>query len=322
MNPGVLGPLGLTQEEEQVYITLLEPGVGDVAGVVTCLGADTGAVTSAVGSLLRRGLVVCEEGEQLRAAPPAEVLGLLALRRMEELRKAKRQIEWLAQRYETRDAETLAMQVEVVRGAETMAARYALALRGAQQEICTFVKAPAIVTTPADNEGQRDALGSGVRFRVVYDQATLESGAVEFPLLLKELATLGEEMRVACDVPFKMVVIDRRTVLLIHAEPPHPYFLVVHNPLLADICQWVFETVWDWGLPVSEALSAMTTGELSADDQRLLALLLAGHTDESVAKTLDISARTVQRRVQRLLRLAGAQSRIQLGWQAARRDWI
>ena len=49
--------------------------------------------------------------------------------------------------------------------------------------------------------------------------------------------------------------------------------------------------------------------------------MLAGLTDQAVAGQLDLSLRTVQRRLRWLQDLAGVQTRMQLGWHAARHDW-
>ena len=49
--------------------------------------------------------------------------------------------------------------------------------------------------------------------------------------------------------------------------------------------------------------------------------MLAGLTDQAVATQLDLSLRTVQRRLRHLQDLSGARSRMQLGWHAARHDW-
>nr|WP_238427092.1 helix-turn-helix domain-containing protein [Streptomyces adustus] len=56
-------------------------------------------------------------------------------------------------------------------------------------------------------------------------------------------------------------------------------------------------------------------------DARVLALVLAGLTDQAAAGQLGVSRRTVQRRIGELMLKAGAESRIQLGWIAARRGW-
>jgi DNA-binding NarL/FixJ family response regulator len=57
-------------------------------------------------------------------------------------------------------------------------------------------------------------------------------------------------------------------------------------------------------------------------DLRILSLLLAGLTDLSAAKQLDLGLRTVQRRVKRLMEIAGVTTRLQLGWQAYERGWV
>ncbi|MEU4607269.1 LuxR C-terminal-related transcriptional regulator [Kribbella sp. NPDC023972] len=55
---------------------------------------------------------------------------------------------------------------------------------------------------------------------------------------------------------------------------------------------------------------------------RLLGLLLAGLTDQAVANQLNLSTRTVQRRVRALMDMVAADTRLQLGFHAARRGWI
>ncbi|WP_406378594.1 LuxR C-terminal-related transcriptional regulator [Streptomyces sp. NBC_01618] len=56
-------------------------------------------------------------------------------------------------------------------------------------------------------------------------------------------------------------------------------------------------------------------------DTRILRLLLAGLTNHAVAAQVDMSARTVQRRIQGLMVQAGATTRIQLGWYARHHGW-
>lgn len=57
-------------------------------------------------------------------------------------------------------------------------------------------------------------------------------------------------------------------------------------------------------------------------DLEVLSLLLAGMTDASVAKQLDLGLRTVQRRVKGLMELAGVTTRLQLGWHAYEKGWV
>jgi DNA-binding NarL/FixJ family response regulator len=50
--------------------------------------------------------------------------------------------------------------------------------------------------------------------------------------------------------------------------------------------------------------------------------LLAGLTDHAVANQLGLSMRSVQRRIRVLMDLVTAETRLQLGFHAARRGWL
>jgi DNA-binding CsgD family transcriptional regulator len=56
---------------------------------------------------------------------------------------------------------------------------------------------------------------------------------------------------------------------------------------------------------------------LDGEQVRILALVLAGLTDEAAAHRLGVSKRTVQRRVRDLMDLSGARNRMELGHRAA-----
>jgi len=74
------------------------------------------------------------------------------------------------------------------------------------------------------------------------------------------------------------------------------------------------------GLPLSDLPSAVEPRDRPAPaDLRLLALLLA---DARVDRVLGFSPRSVEREVRRLMTLAGAKSRVQLGWLATRWGWL
>ncbi|MFE7357241.1 response regulator transcription factor [Streptomyces sp. NPDC057543] len=56
--------------------------------------------------------------------------------------------------------------------------------------------------------------------------------------------------------------------------------------------------------------------------RQLLTYLSGGLTDESIARELGVSERTVARRITRLQQMLGARTRFQLGVQASRRGWL
>ncbi|MBB5936125.1 helix-turn-helix domain-containing protein [Streptomyces zagrosensis] len=108
-----------------------------------------------------------------------------------------------------------------------------------------------------------------------------------------------------------------------------PEALIVHPSGLLASLHALFDAAWRDAVP----LRFDTTGGASqppapapdgpdGTDLEILSLLLAGLTDASVAKQLDLGLRTVQRRVKGLMELAGVTTRLQLGWHAYERCWI
>jgi DNA-binding CsgD family transcriptional regulator len=56
--------------------------------------------------------------------------------------------------------------------------------------------------------------------------------------------------------------------------------------------------------------------------RRLLRLMRTGVTDRTIARELDVSLRTLNRRIARLQLMLGVQSRFQLGVLAAELEWL
>ncbi|WP_338494025.1 helix-turn-helix transcriptional regulator [Streptomyces sp. SJL17-4] len=250
----------------------------------------------------------------------------LVLRRLDEIRQALR----CAETGPPPPGTLAGTDVEVVTGAPAIAERYAALQRSARREILALSAGPAVAVPAAANSGQREAMRAGVRYRVVYERDTLTHS--DTPPLLEHWASLGEEMRVAFGLPLKVVLVDRARALVVPlvdderegapGKDDEPTATVLRSRPLIDALGWIFDRVWDSALPVPVALAAAVDGPLTAEDRRLLTLLLNGYTDQAIGSQLGVSERTVQRRVRRLLALAGVRSRLQLGWHAARHHWL
>ncbi|MFB8757659.1 winged helix-turn-helix domain-containing protein [Streptomyces nigra] len=99
------------------------------------------------------------------------------------------------------------------------------------------------------------------------------------------------------------------------------------NPPAAPIAR--VERYWEDAVPLDVDDSGPVAGTYGVGGRtrgprrtgRLPALPVAGVAGKEVATQLGLSRRTVQRRIQRLMELAGAAARMQPAWQAARRGW-
>jgi len=95
--------------------------------------------------------------------------------------------------------------------------------------------------------------------------------------------------------------------------------LLVRQRALVEALALLFDLMWERAAPVPD----LEFGEARPDLRRfLLQQLAAGAKDEQIARSLDISLRTVRRRIADVMSDLGADSRFQAGVEATRRGWI
>lgn len=319
--------LGLSAEESLAYRDLVAVAstTGDELAVrLSVSPADADRVLRA---LEVHGLVARSGNDSRRyvAEPPSIALGALLARRQDEVRIAELELGRLDEVYRNASAGRGPTDViDVVRGADAVRQRFEQVQLGARAEVLAFVKPPVTVTTAQDNTAEDQAVARGVQYRIVIERTMLDADATTVHQA-SEAARAGERVRVADSVPLKLVVIDRRLAYLpIASEPGRAAAgaLLVHESGLLDALVALFEAVWERATPLVSSPDQVPGGmakDLDEVDAQVLSLLLAGLTDQAVASHLTLSLRTVQRRVRYLMDWAGVETRVQLGWQAARR---
>ena len=161
-----------------------------------------------------------------------------------------------------------------------------------------------------------NAVREGQRVRAIYPARAL----TEAPEMLRTRAEIGEEIGVVPSVLTRMVIVGPRRAIL-----PEPLGVgsgtrvVIRQPALVGILQAYFDELWGSATRVEPK-----TGHLGLHDQRrlLLAELADGVKDEQIARNLDLSLRTVRRRVASLMTELGVDTRFQAGVEAVRRGWL
>ncbi|MFD4574487.1 helix-turn-helix domain-containing protein [Streptomyces sp. NPDC058417] len=323
----MLGAIGLDETHEAAYRALVSVGAADVPALARRLARGEDATERTLRQLERHGLAAQSSGRPGRwvAAPPGVALGALLTQRRHELEKAELTAALLAEEYRAAAAEPSVHDlVEVVTGAAAVSQRFLQIQLGATREVCALVTGTPVAVTGTENDAEEQAAARGVRYRVVLERAVLDGphGLTELSAALDR----DEEVRVVDRVPTKLVVADRALALVpLTGRSAEPAALVVHASGLLELLSGLFESVWRTALPLR--LGADGVEEDGPDgpdpvDLEVLSLLLAGLTDASVAKQLDLGLRTVQRRVKRLMELTGVTTRLQLGWHAYERGWV
>ncbi|MBT2389171.1 helix-turn-helix transcriptional regulator [Streptomyces sp. ISL-1] len=324
----MLGAIGLDERQESAYRALVALGAAEVSDLAHRLALPETDIERALRRLEQQGLAAQSSARTGRwvAAPPGVALGALLTQQRHELEQAELAAALLAKEYRADATETAVHDlVEVVTGASAVAHRFVQLQLGATEEVCALVTGNPIAMAATDNKAEEKAAQRGVTYRVVLDRAVLSA-----PAGITELsAALGreEQVRVVDRVPTKLVVADRALAMVpLTARGAEPAALVIQASGLLESLMGVFETVWREALPLRLGAGGGVSQEPAAGpdgtDLEILSLLLAGMTDASVAKQLDVGLRTVQRRVKGLMELTGVTTRMQLGWHAYEKGWV
>ncbi|MFE9171344.1 helix-turn-helix domain-containing protein [Streptomyces kebangsaanensis] len=323
----MLAAIGLDETHESAYRALVSVGAAEVPDLARRLMLGEQDTERALRRLERHGLAAQSSARPGRwvAAPPGVALGALLTQQRHELEKAELAAALLAEEYRAAAAEPAVHDlVEVVTGAPAVAQRFLQLQLGAGEEVCALVTGNPIAVSSMENHAEEQAAARGVRYRVVLERAVLDlpGGVTELT------AALGrdEQVRVRDTVPTKLVIADRTLAMVpLTSHTAEPTALVVHASGLLELLYGLFESVWRDALPLRLGASGVVEEAPDgpdATDLEVLSLLLAGLTDASVAKQLDLGLRTVQRRVKRLMELTGVTTRLQLGWHAYERGWV
>ncbi|MFE5814541.1 helix-turn-helix domain-containing protein [Streptomyces sp. NPDC056479] len=323
----MLGAIGLDETHESAYRALVSVGAADVPDLARRLTLGEQDTERALRRLERHGLAAQSSARPGRwvAAPPGVALGALLTQQRHELEQAELAAAMLAEEYRAGATEPAVHDlVEVVIGAAAVSQRFLQLQLGASEEVCALVTGSPVAVTGTENDAEEQAADRGVSYRVVLERSVLDQ-----PHGITELsAALGreEQVRVVERVPTKLVIADRTLALVpLTSHTAEPAALVVHASGLLELLFGLFESVWREALPVSFGHSGLTEQQPDGPDDtdlEVLSLLLAGLTDASVAKQLDLGLRTVQRRVKRLMELTGVTTRLQLGWHVYERGWV
>jgi sugar-specific transcriptional regulator TrmB len=325
---GSLAGIGLTPNQEAVYrAVLVRPTLG-VADLPQVSGIGEDAAASAVRALVSRGLLEDAEGE-LIAVSPVLALGDVVTGAERQARLARAALDELADQYRAVRQERAVGGLEVVRGRSNIANWINHLLRSTEVQMRMFAKPPFAVVGISETDAEKEFASRRMRERVIIERALLDESEAEEKLLAS--LDRGQEIRLVETLPSKLLIVDDAQAIVPLDDGGESHDAVVAigpGGLLASLIR-LFEAEWERSTQLREApgrrldpYPARIDDLDDPMDRKVLALLLAGHTDAAVAARLGIGLRTVQRRIRHLMDLASTDSRVLLGWYARDRGWL
>ncbi|RLK58562.1 TrmB family transcriptional regulator [Actinokineospora cianjurensis] len=315
----LLASIGLADTDSAVYLAVLGTQQSTQARVAVLAGLAPASARRSLARLVEVGLLtrLRTRPAQFAPVPPGIAVDAIASRREQDLDRVLARAGELTRALEATPRQDI---VEVVDGREPTSRYLARAQLGATEEVLFVDAPPYLDRAPAQNVEELTALRRGVRYRTIYDRASLD-----LPHrwdYMAECVRAGEQARTLTPATMKMVVVDRRTAFVPTAFGTTPVrsALVVRASPLLDALVESFE--WLWSLAVPACVATQVPVGPTARQRRLLAMMAAGMKDRAIARSLGVTERTVSRHVHELLTALGADSRFQAGTHAYQREWL
>ncbi len=326
---GLLAILGLGEFEESVYESLAALASSTVTELARATGAQPRAVRAALRDLEARGLALALIGwdERFAIAPPEPALGALVHAHQQALALVHLRSQVLAQL--TRQAgerRRPAELVAVITGSAAITAHYEQLQREAVQEVMVFDRPPyprSGGTGVNPNPIASERMAAGVTYRSLYDRSLLDDPAT-FARVQGELAA-GERGRVLANLPLKLAIGDRTMALLPLLDSDgvsDQAALLIRPSVLLDSLAALFEALWQRAVPLRPGMGSEDVGDTDPELRAIVALMAAGLTDDSIARHLGASERTVRRKIAAALQALGAETRFQAGLRASQLGWV
>ncbi|MDQ2757958.1 MAG: LuxR C-terminal-related transcriptional regulator [Actinomycetota bacterium] len=242
--------------------------------------------------------------------------------RSQDLATLRHEVALLSEDYRANREQSALSQLERLDGVEAVVARLPELLERVRSEVRSFVTMrPSYASLEQAHRSDISLLDRGVRVRTL----CLESVRTDrrFMTHLSAFHDSGAEIRTTATLPVRMLVLDD-DVAVIAQDPSDATAgaVVVYGRGLLAAAASLFEGQWERGNDPFGASVASGGPILSPGERGLVKLLAQGLKDETCARNLDVSVRTIRRMVADLTDRVGAGSRFELAVVAVQRGWI
>ena len=319
-----LGVLGFSAAQERLYRLLLRNTGRSLSELAPLAGLPVGELREQVTRFVAAGMIEVTDDRAV-ARSPQEALALLINDEARRVQRRGEQLETVRDLLPSLTAEHLAataptgesVTVEVLEGGDV--AQLVRSLSAASAGELLWLRPDPWNVAPGNEieDWVVDLLHAGRSSRAIYQVEGLHRA----PELMRRRAEAGERVRVLAYVPTRLAIMGTSAAMIAERFGMlDNRRLVLRQHSMVAALTLMFEGLWEKAMPVP-GLEGMH--ESRADEQRLMLSQLAGGAkDEQIARALDLSVRTVRRRVAGLLDELGAGSRFQAGAEAVRRGWL
>lgn len=330
--PMLLRVLGLSLPAEGVYAAMLEHpdcGVAELAGLLNLPEHEVRAGLDELADLML--LRPSRENPGAFRVVSPQVGFEAVLRRQEEdlarrahqLAVSKAAASRVIAQYAALAPGTQHGGVERLSGMDAIQAKLELLTAQASEECMSVMPggAQSRASLDASRPLDADAASRGIALLTLYqDSVRNDPSTLTYA---RWLTDLGGQVRTAPQLPPRMLIFDQTTAL-VPMDPLHTRLgaLCTREPGIVSSLVAIYKQAWETAVPLGAEQQLDQATGLSAAERELLLLLSTGITDETAAKRLGVSLRTVRRQMAALMERLAATSRFEAGLKAAQRGWL
>jgi DNA-binding CsgD family transcriptional regulator len=314
-----LQALGVSVDAEAIYLDLIEHGESTKAALAERSGLSEADLEPWLVELATIALIEQRE-EKVGPRPPQLALEALAQRHARQAELARQSATKLTELWSAGAGQR--RYLEILPGFDAARTVLDSTFGDAEERVRAMTIGNQATARHRIVHGLFEALARGVSLEVIYGTHVLEDP--EALHKIQQCVDAGEQARVFPHIPLNITIVDDRWALVsarseVRLGSQHTVAaVVVHQSPFLEGLVGMFDAFWRMAVPLSGDIDP----GLSPETRRLLTYLSAGLTDESIARELGVSERTIARRISRLQDTLGAQTRFQLGVQAARQGWL
>jgi biotin operon repressor len=156
-------------------------------------------------------------------------------------------------------------------------------------------------------------LARGVAQRTIY-QHTVRSHQATIAYIEK-VTEAGAEVRTLTEVFERMIICDREVAFIPVSEQRGLAALQIRQPGLVRFLAKFFDNAWGRAIPVVPGSTPVRSSVATADVRRaILQAVVSGETDDSIARRLGMSRRSVVEHIRKVSEQLESNSRAQLGY--------
>ncbi|MBN1948887.1 MAG: hypothetical protein JW784_04015 [Candidatus Cloacimonetes bacterium] len=251
---------GLTENEAKVYLLLLKRPL-TAAQIAQIVGVNRSNIYGIITGIVKKGFVreVQAKTRMLIAVDPRIAFNSSKADLQERIKLMDKLSEELLPYYEAEKRQDKAEFIKILHTRSVIIDTLEKLELEAEEEVLAFSKPPYIMNVDnleSLNLAQRESTRKGVKYRAVHE---IEPDNLEnFKKRMFYFKSLGEEVRVAPQLPMKLFIFDRKIAVFTLESNLNNFsnftFTSFEHTDVASTFAQIFQQYWDNALPLDEFL--------------------------------------------------------------------